>query len=413
MFAAMLLQESVRRELLGGNSLLCVPTALSGPCAAKIRWVFSCGMLTSINVVTINLVFAIGTLNFLMPQGGVHLFDSPLQHSAQDIAQLQAQAMGGDSTAELNLARAYESGVGVTQDDRLAALWYEKAAEQGNAEAQDALGARYLIGQSVQQNKNEAVKLFRKSARQGNANAMYHLGAAYYNGDAVGVDYSLSYAWFLLAEEGGNQSARDAVKRAESELKPIAIDQAFEQIAEMYEEGGSLHENHDEAARWWSKAAARGDRDAQAGLGLSLVRGSGSSLDISRGRKMCRETAKDHNHRAEYCMGYISQHGLGVKRDAKKARSWYELAAAKDYIQAIRTLAMMETTGDGGKIDRVGAFLLYAKLAERSDQDALHRLANLRKQISPKEWKELQKPLLAMRIDPSKLEHVLQRIDAE
>jgi TPR repeat protein len=370
-------------------------------------------MLSSIIVVTFIFLFAVGPVNFLMPQGGIHLFNLLLQPSAQDIAQLKAQAEGGDATAELKLARAYESGVGVTQDDRLATLWYEKAAEQGNAEAQDALGARYLIGQSVQQNKNEAVKWFRQSARQGNANAMYHLGATYYNGDGVGVDFSLSYAWFLLAEEGGNQRAREAVKRAESELKPIAIDRAFEQIAEMYEEGGSLRENHDEAARWWSKAAARGDRDAQVGLALSLVRGSGSPSDISRGRKICNEAAKDHNHRAEYCMGYIFQHGFGVKRDAKKARSWYALAAGKDYVQAIRTLAPMEATGDGGKIDRVGAFLLYAKLAERGDQDALHSLGKLRPQITPKEWQELQEPLRTIRIDPSRLDKVLQRMDAE
>ena len=348
-----------------------------------------------------------------MPQKDVHQQNSSGQLPTQDFAQLQAQAEAGNAPAQLKLARAYESGEGVSHDDRLAAQWYGRAAVQGNSEAQDALGAKYLVGQGLQQNKEEAVKWFRKSARQGNASAMYHLGAAYYNGDGVAVDDSLSYAWFLLADEAGDQRAPEAVKRAESELKPIAIDRAFERIAEMYEEGGDLVENPAEAARWWSKAAARGDQDAQVGLGLSLVSRPGPPSDISRGRKMCNEAAKDSNPRAEYCMGYIYQHGLAVNGDAKKARSWYERAAAKDDIRAIRTLALMQATGDGGKIDRVGAFLLFAKLAVRGDQDALHSLGTLRRQVTPKEWNELQKPLLTMRIDPSKLDPVLQRIDAK
>src|SRR5437762_14201424 len=75
----------------------------------------------------------------------------------------------------------------ISRDDRLAAQWYRRAAEQGNSEAQDALGTKYLVGQGLEQNKEEAVKWFRKSARQGNGSAMYHLGVAYYNGDGVAV----------------------------------------------------------------------------------------------------------------------------------------------------------------------------------------------------------------------------------
>src|SRR5437762_1268442 len=200
----------------------------------------------------------------------------------------------------------------ISRDDRLAAQWYRRAAEQGNSEAQDALGTKYLVGHGLEQNKEEAVKWFRKSARQGNGSAMYHLGVAYYNGDGVAVDDSLSYAWFILASEAGNQSAPEAVKRAESELKPVTIDKAFKKIAEMYENGGSLPENQAEAARWWSRAAARGDQDAQVGLGLTLVSGQGAPSDVARGRHLCNEAAKKNNHRAEYCMGYIYQRGLGV-----------------------------------------------------------------------------------------------------
>jgi len=377
---------------------------LAASCAGKTSRVFSGAMLASIISLAVTL---------LWPQTDVRLQDSPPRVRAEDIAQLQARAEGGSATAQLKLARAYESGVGITQDDQLAVLWYRKAAEQGNSEAQDSLGAKYLTGQGVERNKEEGVKWFRKSARQGNASAMYHLGAAYYNGDGVPINDGLSYAWFLLAKEAGNQGATEAVQRADSELKPGTIISAFEKIAEMYEQGGSLPENPAEAARWWSKAAEKGDVDAQIALAIKMINGQGVPQDLARGRHLCNEAAKHNEHRAEYCMGYIYQHGLGVPRNDKKARNWYELAAAKSQINAMRTLALMEIAGEGGKTDRVAAFLLYARLAETKDQDALRSMAKLKKDITPKEWEQLQKPLLQLRIDPSKLDLVLQHIDTQ
>jgi hypothetical protein len=238
------------------------------------------------------------------------------------------------------------------------------------------------------------------------------MGAAYYNGDGVPVDSSLSYAWFVVAKDAGNQMAAEAVQRGDSELKPGTIISAFEKIAEMYEKGGGLQENPAEAARWWSKAAERGDLDAEVALAIKMINGQGVPQDLARGRHLCDEAAKHFEHRAEYCMGYIYQHGLGVARNDKKARNWYERAAAKGEIHAMRTLALMEVAGEGGKTDRGAAFLLYARLAETGDRDdALRSLAKLRKEITPKEWSSLQRPLQLLRIDPSKLDLVLQHID--
>jgi TPR repeat protein len=82
-------------------------------------------------------------------------------------------------------------------------------------------------------------------------------------------------------------------------------------------------------------------------------------------------------------------------------------------IQAMKALASMEAAGEGGKIDRVNAFLLYARLAKTGDQDALRSLAKLKKEITPKEWEKLQKFLQHLRIDPSKLDVALKQIDTQ
>ena len=45
----------------------------------------------------------------------------------------------------------YEFGHGVPQDYVKAALWYQKAADQGNADAQSFLGQMYEDGKGVPQ----------------------------------------------------------------------------------------------------------------------------------------------------------------------------------------------------------------------------------------------------------------------
>ncbi len=333
--------------------------------------------------------------------------------SGNNFAQLREQAESGNAAAQLKLARAYESGTDAPQDFGLAVMWYRRAAEQGNSEAQDALGEKYLVGQGVEKSAVEAVSWFRKSARQGNSGAMYHLGTAYYNGDGVQTDDALSYAWFRLAKDAGDKRAPEAVERAESALKPQTIMIGLEKIAQMYEKDGSLPESQAEAERWWSLAAARGDADAKVGMAFNMLSARGVPEDLKKARHACSDAAKQQNHRAEYCMGYIYEHGLGVTPNAKRARNWYGLAAAKGEMEAMRTLALMEIKGDGGKVDRIDAFLLYARLLEMHDRDALRYLVKLRSEITPKEWELLQKPLVHMRIDPSKLDHVLQNTAAQ
>lgn len=333
------------------------------------------------------------------------------QESAEqtvDLVQLRAEAEGGNALAQLKLARAYQAGTGVSRDNALAAMWYRRAAEQGNPEAQDSLGQKHLIGEGLEKNLAEALEWFHKSARQGNPSAMYHLGAAYYNGDGVEVNDAQAYAWFRLAKEAGYPKAIEATARIESELKPQTITVGLENIAEMYEKGGDLPENRAEAARWWSAAAMRGDEDANVGMAFNILRAESAQRDdLNKARQACMKAAAHRNHRAEYCLGYLYQHGLGVTPNAKRARRWYELAADKGQPEATRTLAVMEAAGEGGKVDRVGAFLLYARLLEMRDKDALRSLSVLRSEITPKEWKLLQQPLLHMRIDPAKLDNVL------
>jgi TPR repeat protein len=78
-------------------------------------------MLTSIIGLAITLFSHLAPVNSVSLRGDVRLQDGAVRLSAQNIAQLQAQAEGGNAAAQLQLARAYDSGASVPQDEQLAA----------------------------------------------------------------------------------------------------------------------------------------------------------------------------------------------------------------------------------------------------------------------------------------------------
>ncbi|HTS12580.1 MAG TPA: tetratricopeptide repeat protein [Candidatus Limnocylindrales bacterium] len=296
--------------------------------------------------------------------------------TTQEIPDLQAKAQAGDIAAQMKMGRACRNGEGVPKDAATAFEWYRKAAMQGNADAQEIVGEMYRSGDGVEENRQAAARFWHQSARLGNANAMWNLGAAYYNGDGVDVDDALSYAWFLLAKEAGNERAIEAVQRGNSDLKPTEIRNAFIDLAEMYDRGIFLPKDEEKAERWWSEAGRRGDKESA-------------------------EMAKAVAHR----------YGYGTRKDARSARKEYESLAALRYSPAMRAAAEMEAIGEGGKVDHPAAAILYVRLIQVNDGTAFLSLAKLKTQMDAKEWRKVEKQLPIMHIDAAKLDAALDKAE--
>ncbi len=70
----------------------------------------------------------------------------PAQPSASDLttpppfAETKAKAEEGDAIAQSNLGFMYRQGQGVAQDFKEAVKWFQKAADQGDANGQKILG---------------------------------------------------------------------------------------------------------------------------------------------------------------------------------------------------------------------------------------------------------------------------------
>ena len=63
----------------------------------------------------------------------------------------------GNADAQHNLGVMYETGLGVSENDKKAVKWYRLAAEQGHAAAQYSLGVMYQTGEGVPEDVKEAL----------------------------------------------------------------------------------------------------------------------------------------------------------------------------------------------------------------------------------------------------------------
>jgi TPR repeat protein len=123
----------------------------------------------------------------------------------------QKAAERGNAEAQNNLGQAYEAGHGVTQDDRQAAYWYRKAAEQNHPTSQFNLGILYELGRGVPQDLARAAGWYCRAAEQGYAPAQLNLGIAYELGQGVPQDYAKAALWYREAAESGQEAAREAL----------------------------------------------------------------------------------------------------------------------------------------------------------------------------------------------------------
>jgi len=100
---------------------------------------------------------------------GAQYLDEPRLES------LTARARAGDVVAMTTLGLIAENGDHVEQNYKTAALWYQRAADQGFAPAQTYLGELAGMGRGVAKNYNVAERLFREAAEAGHRRAALNL----------------------------------------------------------------------------------------------------------------------------------------------------------------------------------------------------------------------------------------------
>lgn len=163
--------------------------------------------------------------------------------SKSSLPHLKKLADEGHSEAQRHLGYFYDTGLGGEIDDRLAVMWYRKAAAQNDVPAKNYLGLMYDKGEGVTRDPVEAVKWYREAAEQNDAIAQSNLGLMYAKGNGVTKDPVEAVKWYRKAAEQNDSYGQFSLGRA-------------------YSHGEGVTEDAAEAERWFRKALVNPAADA-------------------------------------------------------------------------------------------------------------------------------------------------------
>ena len=129
------------------------------------------------------------------------------------IDRIDSLAGTGVTEAVFLMGTAYDEGLGVEPDARVAAGWYQRAAERGHILAQHNLGNVYLAGRGVPQNDSLAVVWWTRAAEHGDAIPQLRLGMMYEQGRGVSRDLAAARRWYRRSAARGEHRAAAALER--------------------------------------------------------------------------------------------------------------------------------------------------------------------------------------------------------
>lgn len=180
-----------------------------------------------------------GGLNGSFAESDLLMMFSPEapQTNATIIELLTESAQRGNPFTQKILADDYET-LGLYNSDRFlgttntieasksyrkAVEWFQKAAEQGNADAQYKLGLHYRAGNGVEKSAEKAAEWFQKAAEQGKADAQYNLGLCYSLGEGIIRDDEEAFKWFRKSADRSFADFNEILKVAQCYAKGSGV----------------------------------------------------------------------------------------------------------------------------------------------------------------------------------------------
>lgn len=195
--------------------------------------------MTRLIIATIVLFIVVGVAGWLLYDKEPEV-DQELVKKMQLVTKfkdVEPLAQSGNKQAQYQLGGLYEMGEGVSQNNKMAAMWYQKAADQGHGGAQYNLGRMYEAGIGVKQDFFEAFKRYRLAATFGNnRDAYFALGQVYFKGRGVDQDYAKAINYY-----------RDAATRGHAVSQHI--------LGSMYQEGWGVKRDLIMSYIWYTLAA--------------------------------------------------------------------------------------------------------------------------------------------------------------
>ncbi|MHB1141358.1 MAG: tetratricopeptide repeat protein [Sulfuricaulis sp.] len=237
----------------------------------------------------------------------------PMNINAMAARWFLKEAEEGNADAQNWVGLMYLDGFAdIPRDDARAFGWFQKSSAQDNLRARINLGLMYLRGRGVEKNEELAAQLIHAAAERGNATAQYNYGLLCERGLCGANGEREAFAWHLKAAEQGHVLAQA-------------------RIGSMYARGAGTPRNEAMALKWLRKAADKSNLDAQYALALLLYNGRDNGRDVPGDLQAAIELfrrAADRGHvAAQLSLATLYEHGVGVSKDAAESYFWYQLAS--------------------------------------------------------------------------------------
>jgi Sel1 repeat/Cellulose synthase subunit D len=142
------------------------------------------------------------------------------------------------------------------------------------------------------------------------------------------------------------------------------------QIALALNLAGANHPDFDAAAGWLRRAATAGSAKAQYDLGVMYEHGVGVKHDPVEAAILFMNAAASGLANAQYRLGVAYEKGLGVPQNGTDAAMWYERAARQGIRGAQTALGRLYASGAGIPADPVAAYAWYRLADENGDATA-------------------------------------------
>jgi serine/threonine protein kinase len=181
------------------------------------------------------------------------------------------------------------------------------------------------------------------------------------NGFRNSRQYPEAAKWYAKAAERGNADAQN-------------------ELGHLYQFGLGVEKDNAQAFLWFRKAADQGNPGGQANLGWMYQYGLGVNQDNAQAFQLYQKSAlSGGGSPAETRLGFMYENGLGVKQDYAQALSWYRKGADQGNPRAQTSLGIFYQNGWGVPQDYAQALLWYRKAADQNFKWAQNRMGMMYK----------------------------------
>jgi uncharacterized protein len=207
------------------------------------------------------------------------------------------------------LGELYANGLGVPEDDKKAAEWYQLAAARGDSNAIFALAMFNLQGRAGPRDRQKSAKLLADAVKLGHPIAAYDLALLYIEGQLFPQDFGHAAELLRVAANAGNPQAQYA-------------------LGTLYKEGRGVPKDVHEAVRLFSLAALADQADAEVEYGIALFNGDGVNRNQPLASWFFHKAALAGNPIAQDRLATILASGLGVPANPIEAAKWHMISKA-------------------------------------------------------------------------------------